>query len=145
MEETYYSIKQISKMLGLHEKTLQRYIREGKLRAGKFGKQYRVSGDDLSAFTEAHGVSLPAEKSAPPLPKITVSAVVDIAVPSEYEADRIDTAVIAAANSKDPSYGHATVSVQRIDNGGKLRVLLWGVAAFVETMISMIRAYEGNE
>lgn len=53
MEEKYYSVEQISEMLNIHPKTIQRYIREGKLRAGKIGKSWRVTGHDLSVFMES--------------------------------------------------------------------------------------------
>jgi excisionase family DNA binding protein len=44
VKETYYSVEQISQMLSIHPKTVQRYIREGKMRAAKIGKSWRVSG-----------------------------------------------------------------------------------------------------
>ena len=57
MEEKFYSVDDISVMLGIHPKTTRRYITEGKLRAAKLGKQYRISGHDLSMFLEAHGAA----------------------------------------------------------------------------------------
>ena len=51
MNETYYSVEQISEMLHIHPKTVQRYIREGKLRAAKLGKSWRVTGHDLTPLT----------------------------------------------------------------------------------------------
>ncbi|NLT40483.1 MAG: helix-turn-helix domain-containing protein [Clostridiales bacterium] len=47
MSEEYYTVEQISKMLAIHPKTVQRYIREGRLRAAKIGKSRRVGGSDL--------------------------------------------------------------------------------------------------
>lgn len=38
MNKDYYTVNQISNMLNIHPKTIQRYIREGKLRAAKVGK-----------------------------------------------------------------------------------------------------------
>ena len=43
MIEDYYTVEQISTMLKIHPKTVQRYIREGKLRATKIGKGWRVA------------------------------------------------------------------------------------------------------
>ena len=48
----YYTVDQVAELLNLHPKTLQRYIREGKLKATKLGKSYRITGHDLSVFTE---------------------------------------------------------------------------------------------
>ena len=52
MNKDYYSVEQISDMLDIHPKTIQRYIREGRLRATKIGKSWRVTGHDLSVFIE---------------------------------------------------------------------------------------------
>ena len=57
MSETYYTVEKISKLLSIHPKTVQRYIREGKLRANKVGKGWRVSGHDLSVFMEQNRMS----------------------------------------------------------------------------------------
>ena len=52
MDNTYFTVEQVSELLSLHPKTVQRYIREGKLRATKIGKGWRIAGHDLSVFTE---------------------------------------------------------------------------------------------
>lgn len=52
MNEVYYNVEQIAQILNIHPKTVQRYIREGKLRAVKLGKSWRVTGHDLSMFVE---------------------------------------------------------------------------------------------
>lgn len=52
MNKDYYTVDEISNMLNIHPKTIQRYIREGKLRAAKIGKSWRITGHDLSTFIE---------------------------------------------------------------------------------------------
>ena len=52
MTEPYYSVEQIAAMLDMHPKTIQRYIREKRLKAQKIGKAWRVTGHDLSTFVE---------------------------------------------------------------------------------------------
>ncbi len=136
MEETYYSVDDVSTMLGIHPKTVRRYITEGKLRAAKLGKQYRISGHDLSVFMEAHG------GTAPPQPvRIDVSAVVDITAERD-RADRISASVLAAANAKDPSYGQSTINVQQ--NGDRLRIMLWGTAKFIAVILECLEAMANN-
>ena len=56
MQEKFYTVEDISKMLGMHPKTIQRYIREGKLRAAKVGKAWRISGQRPEPF---HGECKP--------------------------------------------------------------------------------------
>lgn len=50
--EKYYSAQEISELCGLHIKTVQRFIREGRLGAVKVGREWRVTGDALSRFME---------------------------------------------------------------------------------------------
>jgi excisionase family DNA binding protein len=46
-----YSVDQVAELLGLHVKTVRNYVHEGRLKATKVGKQYRISAEDLAAFT----------------------------------------------------------------------------------------------
>lgn len=48
-----YSLEELSKKLGLHTVTLQRYCRKGKIRAQKIGRSWQVSDDNLRAFINA--------------------------------------------------------------------------------------------
>lgn len=139
MKNAYYTVDQVSELLGIHPKTTRRYILEGRLKAGKIGKAYRISGHDLSVFTESRGITLPVRSAPTPRRGIRISAVVDVPVADTYEAERIESLVLAAANSKDSSYGRSTVNVQRIEDGTTLRVMIWGSAPFAETMVNCIR------
>jgi len=99
MKEKYYSVEQISEMLNIHPKTIQRYIREGRLRAGKIGKSWRVTGHDLSVFIES--TKLPTGKETFHSIKksgyeIKVSSVIDIDVEGMDDAIRIMNTVTAA-------------------------------------------------
>lgn len=48
-----YSLEELSKKLDIHLVTLQRYCRQGKLKAQKIGKSWQVSGENLKAFINA--------------------------------------------------------------------------------------------
>lgn len=148
MDNKYYSVEQISHMLGFHPKTIRRYINEGKLRANKVGKQYRISGHDLSVLVEGFGLDisdLNGQIANNTSNSITVSAVVDISVHDKDEADRISNTLIAAMNNKDPAYGKSTLNVQRINNGQKIRVMLWGTLFFVETVLGCISVLDDQK
>jgi len=51
LDQQYYSVDQVAELLDLHVKTVRAYIRDGRLRAARIGKQYRVRRQDLEAFT----------------------------------------------------------------------------------------------
>jgi excisionase family DNA binding protein len=45
--EVYYTLEEAASMLKLHPQTLRRWIREGKLPAKRFGKQFRLRREDF--------------------------------------------------------------------------------------------------
>jgi excisionase family DNA binding protein len=49
MSGELYTVEQAADRLKLHPKTVLRMIREGRLKAVRLGKAYRISGDDLDA------------------------------------------------------------------------------------------------
>ncbi len=51
MSEELYSVEQVAERLGLHVRTVRSYVREGRLKAVRIGKQYRIGQADLEALT----------------------------------------------------------------------------------------------
>ena len=49
MSGSLYTVEQAAERLKLHPKTVLRMIREGRLKAARIGKAYRIAGDDLDA------------------------------------------------------------------------------------------------
>lgn len=49
-EKQYYSIEEVAKMLKVAYLTVYRWIQTKRLRAYKFGKQYRISSDELNRY-----------------------------------------------------------------------------------------------
>lgn len=50
--EKLYTVKEISEILQIKEKTVTKIIREKRLRASKIGNTYRISENDLSQFLD---------------------------------------------------------------------------------------------
>ena len=134
MQEVYYTVEQIAQKLQMHPKTVQRYIREGKLRAVKVGKGWRVSGHDLSVFTEREQPCFVES------PTVIVSCVADVYTTNKDAAIRIMNALTAALNSKPASYGKSSLQTQYIPEEQKLRVTLYGSARFASGMLDAIAA-----
>ena len=138
MQEPYYTVEQISELLQMHPKTVQRYIREGRLRAVKVGKGWRVSGHDLSVFTE----------SAPPAPECApvsiVSCVADVYAAEREDAIRIANTLTAALNGKPAGYGASKLYTQYIPEERKLRVTLYGGARFTAAMLEALALLTGE-
>ena len=153
MEDKFYTIDQVAKILGMHHKTIRKFITEGKLGANKVGKQWRISGHDLSIFMEKNNVNTnnkePEEQEDIEFStkegvlntvkqKINVSTVIDI---NEVDIDqymRISNTLIAIMNCKDPSMGNSTINMKYYEKEKQLRVMLWGALKFTEEMLSTI-------
>ena len=48
-----YDIKELSEMLKMNIRTLQRYVREGKLKVSKVGRKYIITEENLKELLEA--------------------------------------------------------------------------------------------
>jgi len=60
-------LKEVSEVLKLNINTVRRYVREGKIRAAKFGRIYRVREEALEEFInkqERIWTEVPKEKSS---------------------------------------------------------------------------------
>lgn len=55
MYKTTFTLSEASVLLSCHKETLRRAIMEGRLRAAKLGRGYRISRVDLQAFWTAMG------------------------------------------------------------------------------------------
>jgi len=97
MDQDLYSVEQVAEQLGLHVKTVRNYVREGRLKAVRIGKQYRISGEDLAALTGRPVASFrpePVRRSR----HVEVSSIVEIDVVSPETANRLTVMIMAAAD-----------------------------------------------
>ena len=153
MENQFYTIDKIAEILGMHHKTIRKFITEGKLGANKVGKQWRISGHDLSVFMEKNNVSINNKKISEESnidfvtngevkdtinQKVNVSTVVDINDVDKEEYFRISNTLIALMNCKDSEMEKSTINMKYDEKVNRLRVLLWGNVRFIEGMLSSI-------
>ncbi len=143
MFKDYYTVEQISNMLDIHPKTIQRYIREGKLRAAKNGKGWRISGHDMSVFTESDSYR-PSDTENRPKRTITASAVIDIVTERKDEAIRIMNTLTASLNAKPSEYGQSSMQSQYIERENMVRITLWGGIRFMAIMMDTLTALTEN-
>jgi excisionase family DNA binding protein len=52
-ESRMYSLDQVAERLGLHVRTVRAYVRSGRMKAIRIGKQYRVAREELEAIVGA--------------------------------------------------------------------------------------------
>jgi excisionase family DNA binding protein len=128
-----YSVEQVANLLGLHVKTVRNYVRDGRLKAVRVGKQYRITGTDLEAFT---GAPLPAP--ARRTRHVEVSSIVQVDAISLESMNRLSTTVIAVAQGVrvQTVYDEERASMKIIVVGGVAETadLLKTIAAVVEQL-----------
>ena len=90
-----YSVGQVADQLGLHVKTVRGYIRDGRLTAVRIGKQYRITREDLEAFT-GRPVEPPTRETARRVRQVEVSSVVQVDAISPDAVRRLANTLMAA-------------------------------------------------
>jgi excisionase family DNA binding protein len=106
MAQEVYSVEQVAAQLGLHVRTVRNYVRDGRLKAVRIGKQYRIAAADLAAFT-----GLPV--AAPPVTRRAgLSGVVEVDGVDRAAADRIATLVVASVQG--PRDGGEALRVETV-------------------------------
>jgi excisionase family DNA binding protein len=94
MSQELYSVEQVAERLGLHVKTVRGYVREGRLKAVRIGKQYRIAREDLEAMT---GRPEPPSEPVRRTRHVEVSSIVEIDAISPEMANRLTTSLIGGA------------------------------------------------
>jgi excisionase family DNA binding protein len=153
MEEKFYTIDKIAEILGMHHKTIRKFITEGKLKANKVGKQWRISGHDLSIFMENNNVNIRNKNEVEnekiefsngevdinnKINKINISTVVDINGVDIDECRRISNMLLAVMNSKDSKMCNSTINIKHYQKEKNLKVMLWGDIEFTKEMLDFI-------
>ncbi len=138
MPDDLLSVDQVAQEVGLHPRTVRRFIREGRLKANKVGKQWRIHRQDLDALT---GVETDKPRAAD---MIQVSTVVDILVDDERQADRIFTSMLAAVTAKGPEYGVVHYQSLYLKEERKARLMFWGDAAFIGNALLTVNKIAGG-
>ena len=139
MENKFYTIDQVAEILGIHHKTVRKFIKEGKLNANKLGKQWRISPLDLERFTkvedsidESEAISYDEEielsnneLNFQVKNEIKVSSVIDLEGIDSDEYSRISNMLLAVMNCKNDSLQKNTINIKYSKNVNRLRVMLW--------------------
>jgi len=135
-----YSIEQVADVLGLHVRTVRNYVREGKLKAVRIGKQYRIAREDLEAMTGRPTAVLDRD-SVPRQRHVEVSSIVEIDAIGQEQAMRLANMLPAAAKSRPE--GDAPLRVETIYNEerARLKVILTGSIASCTALLQAINFY----
>ena len=139
MAQDVFSVEQVAAQLGLHVRTVRNYVRDGRLKAVRIGKQYRITAEDLAAFT---GLPVAERAIAPPA---ELSAVVELAGVDRAAADRISTMVVASVNGPRDD-GERPLRVEAIHDGERatMKIIVLGDLAAGADLLRWVASVAEN-
>ncbi|MEU5671770.1 helix-turn-helix domain-containing protein [Micromonospora sp. NPDC047762] len=134
MTEEMYSVEQVADRLNLHVRTVRGYIRSGRLRAVRIGKQYRIAAGDLDALTgqapTAPGVARQAE----------VSSIVQVDGLDRAAADRLGTLVLTSANTGHDQANPLRVQTVYDEQRHRMKIIILGDPAATAELLHLLDA-----
>jgi excisionase family DNA binding protein len=137
MSDIIHTVEHAAARLRLHPKTVLRFIRDGKLRATRVGKAWRILHSDLEAFAGA-----PAAAPAPRAPP-RVTAIADVPGVTPEAAQRIAVALSATLTGRiarpDPIQLDTVYDPAR----SHLKVIVVGAALETAALLQILHAYAG--
>ncbi|WP_425448214.1 helix-turn-helix domain-containing protein [Dethiothermospora halolimnae] len=155
MDKKVFTVDEVSKILGMHPRTIRRYIREDKLKAGKIGGQWRIKKKDLTKlmddedYIESKKIEVTnnlrgfVEDNFNKVEgKIKVCSIVDVYVESIEELKPITNVLMDLINSEDSDRKTLKFEYIFLDEENKARFTLWGNPKFISKMIKAISDFE---
>jgi len=131
MSQSFLTAEQAAERLRLHPKTVRRFIREGRLRATRIGKSYRILEGDLAQFAGAQ-----PDTTGEPTARVT--SVVDIDNVDAETAQRLARFFPGAIYSREPMADPISLQVMYDPERQQLKVMLAGSPSRVATYLSHI-------
>lgn len=120
----FLSLEQIAERLALNVRTVRSYVRTGRLKAARIGKQYRVAREDLDAFI---GRSSPADgERGNRNRRVEVSSIVEVDAISPDAVARVSNLVVGAAKSRQGDDGPLRVEAIYDPDRGRLKIIVVG-------------------
>jgi len=129
-----YTIERVAELLNLHVKTVRGYVRSGRLKAKRIGKQYRITRQDLEEFAGTAAID-----TAPAVARtrhVIASTILDADAVPPAIAERVSTMVMAGLNARRDQGEVPRVDVIYYAEQAKLRVT---ITADPDAAISLMR------
>lgn len=133
----YLTVTEAARRLRLHPRTILRFIRDGRLKAARVGKGFRILPTDLAALA---GVEPEPEPESRP----TVMAAVDLGEVDPDGARRWTAAVNGAFHARPAGAAHLSLDLVHDPVSRRLKVLASGAPGDVASVLSLVEAlWEG--
>jgi excisionase family DNA binding protein len=132
-----FTVDEVAQRLNLHPRTVRRYIREGRLKGKRIGKEYRITRTDLDEF--AGGTSA-AEEPVPRTRQVIVSSIVDVDALSPEESHRVTTMIMAGLNARRGEGDFPRVDSIYYPERAGLRIMITANPVLTCDLLRMINA-----
>jgi len=146
MSEEVYTVEQFAERLKLHPKTILRFIKDGRLRAVKVGKSYRILRTELEAMTgvapESYRIgaseleALLGQRNARSRARVT--SIVDIPDVAPDAAQRLARVLPAARMAQEAHPDPMNIDVVYDPATRLLKVLIVGSPGDTAAMLKMV-------
>ena len=133
-----FTVEQVAERLNLHVKTVRRYIQDGRLKAKKIGKEYRITRADLEQFAGSSDAVQEVDRPVPRTRQVMASSVVDVDAISPQESDRLTTMVMAALNTRRGEGDSPRVDSLYYPERARLRVTIAGSPMLTSELLRLI-------
>jgi excisionase family DNA binding protein len=145
LKDKFYTIYQVADQLEMSHKTIRNFISDGRLKASKVGKQWRIAEADLESFMNQGESSedkpeeslnsisfeLPSEGTED---QIKVSAVLD-----KEQFMRLSNTLLANMNGGGFKVRGCTLNVKYYEQDRTVKIFLWGSINFIQDMLETIK------
>ena len=143
MERYLFSVEKVSELLDVHQKTVLRYIKEGRLKANKVGGRWRIHGNDLTRFVgfedmNEADISYPQKIKSDITPEPWVSTVVNAENVDREEAIRISNVLVALKNSDTGLNSRCRIDTVYFEEDLKIQILIWGTLDFTAQILKVL-------
>jgi excisionase family DNA binding protein len=133
MSDQLYTVDAAAERLKLHAKTVLRFIRDGRLKATKVGKAYRIHRSDLDALAGA-----PARPPAAMESRVT--AVVDLLEVEPEHARKLGSYLTGARMGREAMPDPMSINVMHDPMRRSVKVVLVGSLDDVAATLRLINA-----
>ena len=137
MAHHIYTVDEAADFLNLHVKTVRRYLREGRLKGKRIGKQYRIGRADLEEFA---GGSPAVEAPVARARHFIASSIVDVDAISPEESHRITTLLLSGLNARKGHEDYPRLDSIYYAEQGKLRITITASPALTAGLLQTIDA-----
>lgn len=131
VSSVFLTVEGAAAILQMHPKTVLRHIREGRLRASKLGKRYRLMRSDLDAFA---GASEPTARQA------RVTSIVDVQDVDRLMLQRLTAVLLGGSHGKDPSATPLSVDIAHNAAHDSAKVIIVGSPDDTAILLKLVSA-----